>query len=145
MLNLRPIGTLRLLPFGSLSVIGQFSSWGTPMIIWVSIHQKLLEIWFRQRKISPDISSWLDAFPCRSLFAPSSFGEYHAGDVHSTFVSPDGEHSARIDYVALPRHIPFDSITTRVDDTLDVSLHRPDHFPPLCWGDFLLSFCSRSV
>ena len=67
-----------------------------------------------------------------SLFAPSCFAAHHEGSLHDTFVSPDGEHSARIDYIALPRNFEYEQITTRVDDTLDVSLHRPDHFPFVC-------------
>eukprot|EP00435_Cladocopium_sp_Y103_P070824 s267_g36.t1 len=66
------------------------------------------------------------------LFAPSSFHEFHHGDVHRTFVSPDGEHQTRIDYVAVPQDISFQFLETWVDDAIDAILQRPDHFPLVC-------------
>ena len=41
------------------------------------------------------------------LFAPSTFEQYHEGPDHHTFVTPDGDHTARIDYVALPRALNY--------------------------------------
>lgn len=66
------------------------------------------------------------------LFAPATFSQYHAGELDYTYVTPDGEHCARIDYVALPQALHFDSIRTWVDEDIDVATQRVDHLPVLC-------------
>ena len=66
------------------------------------------------------------------LFLPSTFEEHHKGNEHSTFVSPDGHHSTRIDYVALPRSVSFVQLQTWVCETIDIAMHRTDHLPLMC-------------
>ena len=70
------------------------------------------------------------------LFAPSTLSQYHEGPEHHTFVTPDGDHTARIDYIALPAGLIYTKIHTKVEHSIDVSTHRPDHFHLLCTIQF---------
>ena len=71
------------------------------------------------------------------LFAPSTFQQFHSGEVHETFIGPDGIHTSRIDYVALPRDLQFQHLKTFVGMDIDMSLQRPDHLPLLCQLTFI--------
>jgi hypothetical protein len=66
------------------------------------------------------------------LFAPSTFVEFHRGDRHATFCSPDGQHESRIDYVAVPMMPTPELVSTWVDDTIDLCGPRIDHLATLC-------------
>eukprot|EP00435_Cladocopium_sp_Y103_P018991 s2370_g4.t1 len=66
------------------------------------------------------------------LFVPSTFSQYHAGPEHDTYHSPDGMHATRIDYVALSSQTAWQQISTHVDEDIDVTIQRRDHFPLLC-------------
>ena len=66
------------------------------------------------------------------LFAPATFPQYHTGRLDYTYVAPDGEHSTRIDYIALPQALHYDSIQTWVDEDVDISTQRIDHLPVIC-------------
>ena len=48
-----------------------------------------------------------------------------------TFTSPAG-HEVRIDYVALPQHLDFVKVSTWVDDDIDLTLLRCEHYASLC-------------
>ena len=67
-----------------------------------------------------------------ALHMPSTFDACHRGDHHHTFVTPDGQHRARIDHVALMKDFHYDGVTTWVDDTIDVAINRIDHHPLFC-------------
>ena len=66
------------------------------------------------------------------LFAPATFGQHHQGDTHCTFVSPDGDHSTRIDYVAVPNQLHYEELCTWVATDIDTLTQRVDHVPVLC-------------
>ena len=66
------------------------------------------------------------------LFAPATFSQYHTGQLDYTYVTPDGEHCTRIDYVALPRALHFESIRTWAAEDIDIATQRVDHLPVLC-------------
>ena len=66
------------------------------------------------------------------LFAPATFSQYQVGPLDYTYVTPDGEHCTRIDYVALPQAIHFESLRTWTAEDIDITTHRVDHLPVLC-------------
>jgi len=66
------------------------------------------------------------------LFAPATFPQYQVGPLDYTYVTPNGEHRTRIDYVALPRTIHFESLRTWTAEDIDITTHRVDHLPVLC-------------
>ena len=68
----------------------------------------------------------------QNLFAPATFSQYHAGAIDYTYVSPDGDHCTRIDYIALPQALHYDSICTWVEEDIDITTWRLDHLPVLC-------------
>eukprot|EP00435_Cladocopium_sp_Y103_P017531 s2213_g4.t1 len=72
------------------------------------------------------------------LLAPSTFSTMHTGDQHHTFVSPDGCHEVRIDYIAVPQAIQYDQIESRVATEIDLSVSRCDHHAVLCHLRFSL-------
>ena len=65
-------------------------------------------------------------------FLPATFPSLHPGDEHNTFVTPDGQHETRIDYIAMPRGLPYDSILSKVATEVDLSVHRIDHHASTC-------------
>lgn len=66
------------------------------------------------------------------LFAPATFVQHHIGDTVHTFVSPEGDRTSRIDYVALPQQLHYDQVQTWVEENIDISTQRVDHLPVLC-------------
>jgi len=68
----------------------------------------------------------------QNLFVPATFSQYHAGTIDYTYVSPDGDHCTRIDYIALPQALHYDSISTWVEEDIDITTWRLDHLPVLC-------------
>ena len=70
------------------------------------------------------------------LKLPASFAESHPGPVHNTFHSPDEMHSTRIDYIALPQEIQYNTLRSWVAEDIDLSVHRTDHHAVLCHCTF---------
>ena len=70
------------------------------------------------------------------LWLPATFDGCHSGSIHNTFVSPDGNHESRIDYIAVPDNIEFDAVRSWVTEDVDLSLQRLDHLPVLCAFSF---------
>ena len=68
----------------------------------------------------------------QNLFVPATFSQFHVGELDYTYVSPDGQHHTRIDYVALPQALRYDSVRTWVDEDIDITTWRLDHLPVLC-------------
>lgn len=66
------------------------------------------------------------------MFAPATFQQHHTGTLDYTYVTPDGDHCTRIDYIALPRALTFESVSTWVDEIIDITTQRVDHLPVLC-------------
>ena len=64
------------------------------------------------------------------LFLPATFAHIHTGSEHATFLAPDGRHEARIDYVALPRGLPYTTFAIPVDDPT-VHRSRPGSKPAI--------------
>ena len=61
-----------------------------------------------------------------SLFAPSTYQEYHEGDAH-TWISPIGQLCC-IDFVMVPQNWKSLSLTSKVQYDIDLALARHDHF-----------------
>ena len=66
------------------------------------------------------------------LKIPATFAELHPGQVHHTYHSPDGHHSTRIDYIAIPQEIEYVRVHSWVSEDISVSIHRTDHLAVLC-------------
>ena len=65
------------------------------------------------------------------LWLPSTWSHIHQGD-HSTYLTPDGQHQHRLDFVGLSHNWPLDFVATHVAYDLDGSLTRCDHFAVVC-------------
>ena len=70
------------------------------------------------------------------LWAPSTFEDSHNGAQHHTFEAPNGQHSSRIDYVAIPQEIPFHYVTSGVVESIELGGIRPDHYVVMCQMKF---------
>ena len=66
------------------------------------------------------------------LWLPCTFAAHHDGGRHSTFVTPNGEHESRIDYIAIPTCIHFHEVTTWVAEDLELGGARIDHLATMC-------------
>eukprot|EP00435_Cladocopium_sp_Y103_P032440 s283_g8.t1 len=73
------------------------------------------------------------------LWLPATFATTHPSDVHDTYVSPDGAHTARLDYIAIPQALAFDHVHSFVQENVDISLVRLDHMPVCCHLRFTIS------
>ena len=58
-----------------------------------------------------------------NLFLPATFEQFRVGANINTFTAADGNHEARIDFVALPLDFRFDAIQTWVSNDIDISVH----------------------
>ena len=67
-----------------------------------------------------------------SLFVPATFSEYHHGSETTTYLAPDGAAETRIDYVALPQYLHYESVHSSVAEHIDLSILRCDHRVALC-------------
>lgn len=67
---------------------------------------------------------------------PSTFADHHDGDQHATYISPDGQHETRIDYVVVPRDLNYMTLGTTVDLDIDLSINRTDHLAVKCEVSF---------
>ena len=65
------------------------------------------------------------------LWLPSTWETIHKGD-HFTFVTPNGQHRHRLDFVGLSHNWPLDFVATEVASDIDASLSRCDHLPVRC-------------
>ena len=77
------------------------------------------------------------------LWLPSTFQAHQIGDDNSTFLSPDGQHETRIDYVAIPSGIDYDNVTSWVDTDIDLGGARTDHIAAFCRCCFEKSSMNR--
>ena len=68
----------------------------------------------------------------QQLFVPATFSQHHTGEIQHTYVSPDGDRTSRIDYIALPTQLQYDQVETWVAEDIDISTQRIDHLPVLC-------------
>ena len=66
------------------------------------------------------------------LKLPATFADSHPGSAHHSFCSPDGKHGTRIDYVAIPQELQYETLKSWVAEDIDLSVHRTDHFAVLC-------------
>ena len=66
------------------------------------------------------------------LYLPATFTESQKSEINHTFTAPDGSTTARIDYVALPQHLPFDLVEATVAPEIDIRNLRLDHHAVLC-------------
>ena len=67
-----------------------------------------------------------------ALWLPSTFAATQVGETNMTFRSPDGHHTTRIDYVAIPHHINYEEVQSWVDETIDFGGARADHLAAMC-------------
>ena len=70
------------------------------------------------------------------IWLPSTWSSIHRGD-HHTYLTPDGQHQHRLDFVGLSHNWPLDSVATHVAYDLDGSLTRCDHFAAVCSFRFI--------
>ena len=68
----------------------------------------------------------------QQLFVPATFPQYCAGETVHTYVSPDGDRTSRIDYIALPMQLQYDQVQTWVAEDIDITTQRIDHLPVIC-------------
>ena len=66
------------------------------------------------------------------LFVPATFPQHCDGETVHTFVSPDGDRTSRIDYIALPMQLQYDQVKTWVAEDIDITTQRIDHLPVIC-------------
>ena len=62
----------------------------------------------------------------RQLFLPQTFLEYHCGE-GNTWVHATGAR-ARLDYIACPQELRGEAVSTWIDEKIDLSLQKEDHF-----------------
>lgn len=62
----------------------------------------------------------------RQLFLPQTFSEYHCGE-GNTWVHATGAR-ARLDYIACPQELQGEEVSTWIDEQIDLSLQKEDHF-----------------
>ena len=67
----------------------------------------------------------------QQFWLPSTWENVHQGD-HFTYVTPNGLHQHRLDFVGLSQNWHLDLVTTSVAHSLDGSLSRCDHFAAVC-------------
>ena len=66
------------------------------------------------------------------LLVPATFATMHQGDSHSTYQAPGGDLCTRIDYVAVPQELNYQTVTSWVDLDVDPSIQRTDHLAAMC-------------
>lgn len=66
------------------------------------------------------------------LKLPCTFAEHHDGDQHATYISPDGQHETRIDYIAVPNDLVYTKLCSTIDFDIDLSIDRTDHLVAKC-------------
>ena len=76
------------------------------------------------------------------LKLPYTFAEHHDGDQHATYISPDGQHETRIDYIAVPNDSVYTKLCSTIDFDIDLSINRIDHLVAKC--DILSLFSAQS-
>ncbi len=65
------------------------------------------------------------------IWLPSTWENIHQGD-HFTYVTINGNHHHRLDFVGLSPNWPLDFVATTVAHTIDASLARCDHLAVTC-------------
>eukprot|EP00435_Cladocopium_sp_Y103_P010671 s2448_g2.t1 len=79
-----------------------------------------------------------------AMWLPATFETTHPAHAHCTYHSPDAQTAVRIDFVALPRSVSFESVRSFVVEDIDVSLTRIDHLPVGCHVTFRIQRPTKS-
>lgn len=78
------------------------------------------------------------------VFAPSTFSQFHTG-VSETCTSPNGASTTRNDYICLEHNFRAVNLSSQVDQTIDLTLSRADHWAVSLQFDFSATQIHRQV